>query len=68
MKNFMPVYMTFIVEGNIYSRDILKFINYHNDEYKIKMQVVSLNLYVHCLDEALSSRKPNIMTFSITGT
>ena len=53
----------------MYSRDILKFIKFIYHEYKVKMQDVSLNVYVlYCIDELLTSRKPNIMTFSITGT
>ena len=53
----------------MYSRDILKFINFIYHEYIVKMQDVSSNLYVlYYFDEVLTSRKPNIMTFSITGT
>ena len=51
------------------SRDILKFVNFIYHEYKVKMNAVSSNIYVlYCFDKVLTSRKPNIMTFSITGS
>ena len=53
----------------MHSRDILNFINFIYHEYKVKIQVVSSNIYVlYCFDEVLTSRKPNIMMFSITSS
>ena len=50
-------------------RDILKFVSLIYHEYKVKMLDVSSNIYVlYCFDEILTSRKPNIMMFSITGS
>ena len=46
-------------------RDILKFINFIYHEYKVKMQILSSNIYVlYCFDEVLTSRKPKKMTLS----
>ena len=55
----------------MYSRDILKIINFIYHEQKItKYDNVSSNLYVFdcLLNEILTRRKPNIMIFSITST
>ena len=50
-------------------RDILKFVNFIYHEYKAKMQVVFSKIYIlYCFDKALTSGKPNIMTFSITSS
>ena len=51
------------------SGDILNFINFIHHEYKVKIKVIASNIYVlYCFDEVFTNRKPNIMTFSITGT
>ena len=53
----------------MYVLDILKLINLIYSEYKVKMYDSFQNLFAfYSFDEILTRRKPNVMTFSITGT
>ena len=52
--------------GNMCSRDILRFINFIYHKYKVMFPQIFMFFY--CFDKVLTSRKPTIMMFSITGT
>ena len=49
-------------------RDILMFINFIYNEFKVKIYDISSNLpgFFYCFEEVLTSRTPNTKTFSIT--
>ena len=53
----------------MHSQDILKFVNFIYHKHKAKMYVFpQMYMLLYCFDEILTSRKPNMMTFLITGT